>query len=185
MPLKGDHNMLNIMAAMLAVSAVGIDFKTSFSHLNTFRPLPHRLEFVGRFNGIDFYNDSISTVPESTIAAVKTLKEVCTLILGGYDRGIDYTELVGFLNDSAIENFLFLGKAGDTMMQLFNKSNSVKKLLKMAHIEDAVAYAKGHTSYGICLLSPAAASYDQFHNFEHRGDTFKACVVQNGHKKSG
>jgi len=183
--LKGDHNKLNILAAMLAVSAVGVDLKTSFSHVGSFKPLPHRLEFVGRFNGIDFYNDSISTVPESTIAAVKTLKAVSTLILGGYDRGIDYTELVNFLNDSTIENFLFLGKAGDMMMQLFNKSDSAKKLLKMVHIEDAVAYAKAHTANGICLLSPAAASYDQFHNFEHRGDTFKSCVVKNGPKKSG
>ncbi|MCB2208800.1 MAG: UDP-N-acetylmuramoyl-L-alanine--D-glutamate ligase [Bacteroidetes bacterium] len=185
MPLRGDHNMLNVMAAMLAVSAIGIDFKTSFSYLNTFRPLPHRLEFVGRFNGIDFYNDSISTVPESTIAAVKTLQDVSTIILGGFDRGIDYKDLVAFLNESEIENLLFLGKAGDTMMQIFSSSKSSKNLIKVAGIQEAVDFAFKNKMSGKCLLSPAAASYDQFHNFEHRGDTFKQCIEQYGHKKSG
>ncbi|MEE4258523.1 MAG: UDP-N-acetylmuramoyl-L-alanine--D-glutamate ligase [Bacteroidales bacterium] len=183
--LKGDHNKLNMLAAMLAVSAVGVELKTSFSHLGSFKPLPHRLEFVGRFDGIDFYNDSISTVPESTIAAINTLQDVKTLILGGYDRGIDYDGLVTFLNESEIENLLFLGKAGDTMMQLFFNSISSKNLVKVADIQMAVEYAFAKTISGKCLLSPAASSYDQFHNFEHRGDTFKQCVQQLGHKKSG
>ncbi len=185
MPLKGEHNMLNIMAAMLAVSGVGIDFKASFSHLSSFMPLPHRLEFVESFKGIDFYNDSISTVPESTIAAVKTLQDVKTIILGGYDRGIDYKTLVTFLDDSEVENFLFLGKAGDTMMQLFFNRKSVKNTIKVADIQEAVDYAFRYTISGKCLLSPAAASYDQFHNFEHRGDTFKQCIERYVHKKSG
>jgi UDP-N-acetylmuramoylalanine--D-glutamate ligase len=184
-PLKGDHNMLNIMAAMLAVSGAGIDFNTSFLHLNSFRPLPHRLEFVGSFKGVEFYNDSISTVPESTIAAVKTLQDVKTIILGGYDRGIDYNALVAFLDESEIENFLFLGKAGATMIQLFFDRKSSKNLYKVTNIKEAVDYAFQNTIAGKCLLSPAAASYDQFHNFEHRGDTFKQCIEQYGHKKSG
>jgi UDP-N-acetylmuramoylalanine--D-glutamate ligase len=183
--LKGDHNKLNIMAAMLAVSAVGVELKTSFSHLGSFKPLPHRLEFVGRFDGIDFYNDSISTVPESTIAAVKTLQDVKTIILGGFDRGINYDGLVTFLNESEIENLLFLGKAGDTMVQLFSDRRSSKNLVKVADIQVAVEYAFENTMTGKCLLSPAAASYDQFHNFEHRGDTFKRYIEHYGHKKSG
>jgi len=183
--LRGQHNMLNIIAAMLAVSCVGVDFDESIKHLKLFKPLPHRLEFVGSFEGIDFYNDSISTVPESTTAAVQTLKQVKTLILGGYDRGLEYVDLVKFLNKSEVEHFLFLGKAGDTMFNIFKQIHSMNNLVKVKTIEEAVKYAMQHTGTGICLLSPAAASYDQFHNFEHRGDSYKESIEKYAHKKSG
>ena len=183
--LRGQHNILNIMAAMLAVSCVGIDYNESFKYLKTFKPLPHRLEFVGSFDGIDFYNDSISTIPESTTAAVQTLKPVKALILGGYDRGLDYKDLVKFLNESEVEYFLFLGKAGDAMFNIFQRIHSMKNLVKVKTIEEAVNYAMQHTGQGICLLSPAAASYDQFNNFEHRGDTYKKTIENYTHKKNG
>lgn len=183
--LKGDHNRLNILAAMLAVSAFGIPNNISFSHLSSFKSLPHRLEFLGRYKGVDYYNDSISTVPESTMAAIHTLQHVKTIILGGYDRGIDYASLVNFIEKSAIKNLLFLGKAGNIMMKLFEKNHSLKNLVKVENMEHAVQYAMENTSIGICLLSPAAASYDQFDNFEHRGDEFKKQFKCYGIKKSG
>ena len=119
------------------------------------------------------------------MAAVNTLKHVTTLILGGYDRGIDYQELVDFLEKSSIENLLFLGEAGNTIMQLFKSGCTTQKLLKVRNIETAVRFALDETQDGICLLSPAAASYDQFHNFEHRGDTYKQFIKLYGNKKSG
>jgi len=183
--LRGRHNVLNIMAAMLAVSCVGVDYNESFKYLKSFKPLLHRLEFVGSFDGIDFYNDSISTVPESTTAAVQTLNPVKTLILGGFDRGLDYTDLVKFLNESEVEHFLFLGKAGDAMFNIFQRNHSMKNLVKVKTVQEAVNYAMQHTGQGTCLLSPAAASYDQFHNFEHRGDTYKKAIENYTHKKSG
>lgn len=172
-PLIGDHNLNNINAALLVASELGVASKTAVNSLDSFHSLPHRLEDVGEFNGIRFINDSISTVPESTIAAVNALNNIDTLILGGYDRGLDYTELINFLGDSDIGTFVFLGRAGKRMFEKFD-SNTTKSLFIANSIENAFSIVVEKTSEGsICLLSPAAASYDQFHNFEHRGDTFK------------
>ena len=174
-PLLGEHNLNNIMAAMLAVNEAGVGFAESFKSLPEFKTLPHRLEFVGNFGGVNFYNDSISTVPESAIAAVKSLPGVDTLILGGFGRGIDYSKLANFLKTSQIRNFIFLGKAGDEMFKLLGEEFQRNRgVFKVKGLEEAFQIIKNHTKKGaICLLSPAAASYGQFHNFEHRGDVFK------------
>jgi len=94
-------------------------------------------------------------------------------------------DLVKFLNKSEVEHFLFLGKAGDAMFNIFQRIHSMKNLVKVKTIEEAVKYAMQHTGTGICLLSPAASSYDQFHNFEHRGDSYKESIEKYVHKKSG
>ena len=172
-PLLGKHNLINVYCAIHAVSKFGVDVDVAIQSLCTFESLPHRLEYVGEFCGIKFINDSISTIPESTIAAVEALGSVDTLILGGWDRGLDYTTLVNYLRMSSVSRFIFLGKAGSRMFAMFEKYGS-KELFKAETIEKVFKQIickspKG----GVCLLSPAAASYDQFHNFEHRGDTFK------------
>ncbi len=174
--LKGRHNMYNIATAVIATDLMGVGKTESLQAVQTFETLPHRLEYVGTYHGIKFYNDSISTVPESTIAAVKTLPDVKTLILGGFDRGLDYSDLVGFLKKSQIATFIFIGKAGEKMIEIFQKKpNSDQYYVKVDKLENAAKIIKSNTPKGtICLLSPAAASYDQFHNFEHRGDAFKS-----------
>lgn len=173
-PLVGRHNLNNLVAAMLAVNEVGVDFEDSFKSLSAFKTLPHRLELVGKYGGITFYNDSISTVPESAIAALKSLPNVDTLILGGYDRGIDYSKLTDFISKSTISNLLFLGKAGDEMIKLLDPEiRKNKGIYKVNDLDEAFQIIKLHARKdSICLLSPAAASYDQFHNFEHRGNVF-------------
>lgn len=172
--LRGKHNLMNIQASILAVSSVGINPLDTLEYLEDFNPLPHRLEYVGKYDGIDFFNDSISTIPESTMAAVKTLKNVDTLILGGFDRGLDYVKLVDFLKETGIRNFIFLGKAGQEMLEIFQSQNTNRKYFQVHQLKNAFPIIVKNTRRGsICLLSPAAASYDQFHNFEHRGDTFK------------
>ncbi len=177
-PLSGDHNLVNIEVALTAIEELGCDVEVALNSLKNFKNLSHRLENVGEFGGIRFINDSISTVPESTIAAVKSIKNVDTLILGGYDRGLDYSKLVEFIQTSNVRNFIFLGKAGDRMFDEFKGDNS-KNLFKASSIENAFEIIVQKTAKGsICLLSPAAASYDQFHNFEHRGDTFKALAIK-------
>ena len=176
--LKGDHNLINITAAIEATALLGIGRKMAIQSIRTFKSLPHRLEFVGTFRGIKFYNDSISTVPESTIAAVRTLQEVKTLLLGGFDRGLDYSSLTIFLKKSEITTFILLGGAGKKMYDMLKMDpNPNQKYVFIKKLNDAFETIKLHTPAGsICLLSPAAASYDQFHNFEHRGDTFKSLV---------
>ena len=177
-PLSGKHNLRNINAALLAVNEVGVRMEDAIISMESFKSLPHRLENIGEFDGIIFINDSISTVPESTIAAVEAINNVDTLILGGYDRGLNYTDMIEFLRTSSINNFIFLGKAGDRMFDDFGEENS-KFLFKANSIESAFEIIVQKTAKGgVCLLSPAAASYDQFHNFEHRGDTFRALALK-------
>lgn len=172
--LLGKHNQHNVMAAILAANACGLEFLQAFENINAFRGLSHRLEFVGKFRNILFYNDSISTVPESSMEAIKTLKNVETVILGGFDRGLDYSAFAKFLVNSEVKNFIFLGKAGDEILNQLNKvSNKKFGFFKVKDMNEAFDIIWEKTSEnGICLLSPAAASYDQFKNFEHRGDLF-------------
>jgi len=182
-PLLGNHNLININIALSAAHYLDIDNGTSLKSLGSFKSLPHRLEHVGKYDGITFINDSISTVPQSTIAAAKALNKVDTLILGGFDRGLGYKDMVDYLIKSDINNFIFLGKAGDRMFKLFS-NNKNKNLIKAVSIESAFSSIVKITCKDcICLLSPAAASYDQFHNFEHRGDVFKN-LIKNHYDKN-
>jgi UDP-N-acetylmuramoylalanine--D-glutamate ligase len=174
-PLPGKHNLMNIMAAILACKCAGIADQDIINGIMSFRGLPHRLEYAGTFRDILFYNDSIATIPEATMEAVKTLKNVDTLILGGHDRRLDYRQLVIMLGKSKIRNFIFMGKAGMRMLGEFRKHMVTgKNLLPAGSLEEAFGYITRYTMPGmICLLSPAAASYDSFRNFEERGNLFK------------
>ena len=178
--LRGEHNLKNILMALGVLHRLGTPLAALPDALAGFNALPHRLEYVGKFSGIDFYNDSISTVPQSTMAAVKSVDHVDTLILGGFDRGLDYTKLVDFLMETDIRYFFFLGKAGERMWQLFRAHGSSKKLIPVNDLSEIFFHLQALPDVSCCLLSPAAASYDQFHNFEHRGDLFKKLAVEYG-----
>jgi len=173
--LPGEHNLKNIMAAILAVKIHQINNEDIQQAVESFTGLEHRLEFVGEYGGIKFYNDSIATIPEATIQAVKTLKMVDTLILGGKDRGIDYQKLIEFLPLSSVRNLIFMGDAGKRVHEqlLFNKEFEGKTFVIKA-FDEIAEIVKNNTNPGdICLLSPAASSYDMFANFEERGKAFK------------
>ncbi|HDO06502.1 MAG TPA: UDP-N-acetylmuramoyl-L-alanine--D-glutamate ligase [Bacteroidetes bacterium] len=171
--LRGEHNLKNIYLAFHVLHCLGTSLAVLPEALSGFRTLPHRLEYVGKFGGVDFYNDSISTVPQSTMAAVKSVDSVDALILGGFDRGLDYSGLVGFLIGTDIKNIFFLGKAGERMLKLFNTRKNDKNLYLVNDLAAVFQRLQSLQDVSCCLLSPAAASYDQFHNFEHRGDIFK------------
>jgi UDP-N-acetylmuramoylalanine--D-glutamate ligase len=176
-PLKGNHNIFNIIAAMAAVTHSGITHEMCLKVLPDFNTLPHRLEFIGEVNGVKYYNDSISTVPQATIAAVKSLKNVDVLLLGGFDRGLDYSGLTAFLPSSTVKYIFFNGKAGTVMYNLLKNRSGKIRLVQTLNIADAVNRIKNLKGIKTVLLSPAAASYDAFHNFEHRGDTFRHLVL--------
>jgi len=176
--LNGRHNIFNILAAILASKFNKIPYSCIHEGFSDFKGLEHRIEYVGDYHGIRYYNDSISTIPQATIAAVTTLKEVDTLILGGFDRGIDYTILIDFLASSSVRNLIFIGKAGERICRMLSSVGMPDKRFFMAANFDEVAIlARDNTKPGsICLLSPAAASYDMFKNFEERGKVFKEKV---------
>jgi len=179
--LKGRHNVMNMMAAILAARNAGTGDEFIRQGLLTFHGLEHRLEYAGEYNGIHFYNDSIATIPEATIAAVRALPATDTLILGGYDRMLDYSALIDFLAQSHVRNFIFLGKAGSRMYEGFQAIKKEDKNFFMAgSMQEAFEFVFRRTEKGkICLLSPAAASYDSYKNFEERGNLFKKIASGN------
>lgn len=173
LPLKGDHNFLNVKAALLACDAYGVDYRELIPYLYTFKPLEHRLEPVGTFDGVTFVNDSISTIPQATISACEALGRIDFLLLGGYDRGIDYQPLADYLKTHPVPHLLFTGKAGKRMMELIDYEGPI--LYYYTNMEEAFDYIAKYAKTGdVCLLSPAASSYDQYKNFEERGQKFKA-----------
>lgn len=173
-PLKGDHNRMNIKAALCAIHAFGITIDEVLPYLYTFQPLEHRQELVGTFHGVTFYNDSISTIPQAAIAAIKTIKNVTFLLLGGFDREIDYSPLVEYLKMNPLKHILFTGKAGERMVKMLQDAGYQGDIKKIKDLNEAFEIIKGLSKPGdVCLLSPAAASYDQYKNFEERGRVFK------------
>ena len=169
----GRHNLTNIMAVFAVVNILGLSNKEASNSINSFEPLEHRLEHVGMYDGVTYYNDSIATIPEATINGIESLGIVNTLIIGGMDRGIHYENFIEYLKNSMIENIICMPETGYKIgVQIPNKN-----VYKAENLEIAVDIAKKVTKKGmICLLSPAASSYNQFKNFEEKGSCFKELV---------
>ena len=130
-----------------------------------------------QYNEIEFYNDSIATIPIATINCINTLKDVNTLICGGMDRGVDQKELIDFLNSSNVENIICMPETGNI---IYSSLNNSKNKFKVDTLEEAVKIAKIETKKNkICLLSPAASSYNYFKNFEEKGKMYKELVKSN------
>ena len=173
-PLLGEHNRRNVKAALCACKSFGLSLENMIPHLYTFKSLEHRQEFVGIFKGVKFYNDSISTIPQATIAALKTIKNVNFLLLGGFDRGIDYEPLVTYLKENTLPYILITGQAGQTIKTKLHAAGYNGNILEYTDMQSAFEIIRGQAKSGdVCLLSPAAASYDRYKNFEERGRVFK------------
>ena len=178
MNLKGMHNINNIMFVVTVAKLIGLDIGKTLDTISNFKPLEHRMEFVATVGGVSYYNDSIATIPESTINGVAAIKNVNTIIVGGKDRGVNLDNLIDFLWNSDIENIICMHTTGEYIYNKLEKSD--KNLFKVNNMESAVKIAKKVTRPGTnCLLSPAAASYGMFKNFEDRGRIFKECVLEN------
>lgn len=176
--LKGMHNINNIMFILAACEILKLDFNMAIKSIKEFEPLEHRMEFVATVNEVDYYNDSIATIPESTMNAINSIKNINTLIVGGKDRGVNLSELITFLSNSEIENIICLPKTGEFIKEGLNATN--KNVIFVEKLDEAVKIAKKVTKPGtVCLLSPAASSYGYFKNFEERGRLFKQYVLEN------
>lgn len=176
--LKGMHNINNIMFILAVCNILGLDYLKAIKSIKEFEPLEHRMEFVGTVNDVDYYNDSIATIPEATINAINSIKNINTIIVGGKDRGVNLSELIKFLAISEIENIICLPKTGEYIKEGLKNSN--KNVVLVEKLDEAVAIAKRVTKKGkVCLLSPAASSYGYFKNFEERGRLYKQYVLEN------
>lgn len=178
MKLKGIHNINNIMFIIAVLDILKLDIDTMLTTITNFNPLEHRMEFVGKINDVEYYNDSIATIPESTINSIRAIENIDTLIVGGKDRGINLKNFVDYLKKSNINNIICLHKTGEYIYEMLEESQ--KNIFKTDELAEAVKIAKKVTLPGkVCLLSPAAASYGYFKNFEERGKLFKKYVMEN------
>ena len=179
-PLEGEHNRSNALVACRVASLVMNQSLSTFRFpLSTFTGLRHRMEKIGTVAGLTWYDDSISTIPAAAIAAVKALGRVDTLILGGFDRGIDYTPLVDFLKENPVKNVVFVGAAGRRIYNTLSPFTFHLSPLLEDDYTKIVPWCAEHTPEGgVVLLSPAAASYDAFKNFEVRGDFFREQIMK-------
>ncbi len=178
--LPGIHNLLNIGAAAAMALAAGISPDEISGAVRVFNGLAHRLEFVADIHGVRYVNDSISTIPESAMAAIEAFPDTKTIILGGLDRGIDYLPFMQYLANSSVLNMVFMGDAGKRMFDIANQQAGLqhKHVRLVKSLEEAVLWAAKTSSPGdVCLLSPAAASYNEFANFRERGNTFRELIV--------
>jgi UDP-N-acetylmuramoylalanine--D-glutamate ligase len=178
--LPGRHNQYNITIALTVCRRFGCDEEKMLKAVEAFSGLPHRLEFAGEINGAEFINDSISTIPRAAILAVEAFPDTDTIIIGGMDRGINYSELTNFLRNIdknqiyGIMNMIALPDSGHKLADEISagSSDTALNIYRAKDMEDAVSYAVKVTKRR-CILSPAAASYGFYKNFEERGNHFK------------
>lgn len=180
--LRGPHNLTNIALALSACEAAGIDCFRRQADLSGFAQLPHRLEEFVLANGVVCVNDSISTVPEATIAALQAYKDrEIVLILGGEDRGQDIGKLYPVLSETRLKGVIGLPATGRKIAQDLADRHIGGPVVFAESLEVAVAEALLLAAAGdVVLLSPAAPSFTQFRNFEERGNEFKRFCRQAG-----
>ena len=180
MKLLGEHNRYNASFVFhVATERFGLDPQSVEQAIADFTGLPHRLQFIGEVGGVKYYDDSISTIPEATIQAAESVPDVATILVGGMDREIDYTPLIRFIPEHRDITFICMYESGRRVFAETEKySGTCSNLYLVTDLSAAVDLAKKLTQSGrACVLSPAAASYGYFKNFEERGDAFQAIVM--------
>lgn len=196
-PVKGEYYELNKAAARAVGRIFKIPPKIVEKAIRQFKPLPHRLELVGTFKGIAFYDDALATVPEATIAALKTLGDkVATIILGGFDRKINFKKLAEEILRSEVKTVILFPTTGRKIWQALLAASSAKGkeppqalFIDKAgsgaqYMEKAVKSAYRQTKTGkICLLSTASASFNLFKDYQEKGNLFKKYVKKYGRNK--
>ncbi|NDJ54592.1 MAG: UDP-N-acetylmuramoyl-L-alanine--D-glutamate ligase [Chloroflexi bacterium] len=179
-PLRGSHNVLNVLAACAIAGVAGVPTVAMRAAILTFKPVPHRLQPVGEVKGATYVNDSIATAPERVVAALHAFTEPLILLLGGRDKDLPWDDMLtlALKRSRAIITF---GEAGsmiaDKVDALNRRLDARVTLAEMATLEDAVAAAHRLAQPGdVVLLSPGGTSFDAYADFEQRGEHFRQLV---------
>jgi len=171
-PLKGAHNLENVLAAVCAGALMGCAPEKIRQAVRDFKAVEHRLEFVATIRGVDYYNDSKATNVDATIKALESFPANIHLILGGKDKGSDYT----VLNDLLRQRVKRVYTIGTAAAKIGSQIKDVE-VVPAETLENALRKAHAVAQPGdVVLLAPACASFDQFKNYEHRGQVFKEVV---------
>ena len=171
--IQGEHNIQNAMAVIIAAKIFNLDNKKILEALKSFKGVEHRLELVREIEGIKFINDSKATNVDSVIVALKSFDEPIMLILGGQDKGNDYSMIENLVVEK-VKKIYAIGSSAEKVFNYFHKK--VKTEIKK-DLEEVINAALSEARSGdVVLLSPACASFDMFDNYEHRGKVFKEIV---------
>jgi len=176
--LRGEHNLENILAAATVSYLAGAKIKAIKRALARFKGLEHRLEFIKEINGIRYYNDSFSTTPDTTIAAINSFTEPIILLLGGSEKNADYRHLGQVISNSSVKAIIAIGL---TVQRIIKEVKKVKIEIigEIKSMPEAIKIARELGRPGdVVLLSPASASFDRFKNYKERGNIFKQVVLE-------
>jgi len=173
-PLKGAHNVENVLAAICTAELMGCPPDAIRNAVREFKAVEHRLQYVATVRDVEYYNDSKATNVDATIKALESFPGKIHLILGGKDKGSDYTVLNGLLRER-VRCVYTIGAAAE---KIEKHIAGATKIIASGTMDKAVAQSTANAQPGdIVLLAPACASFDQFQNYEHRGRVFKELVL--------
>ena len=180
-PIKGKHNVYNTMIACAISTAIGFDPKSIEKAIREFKGVPHRLQLVTTKNGVQWFDDSIATAPERTIAAIESFNQPIVLLLGGKDKNLPWEKLLQLVNQK-VDHVVLFGHAGPIIKKYIDDMKFDQLNFSMDICEDlqeAIQVANQISEPGdVVLLSPGGTSYDAFKDFEERGEKFKQWVLQ-------
>jgi len=177
--LRGAHNRQNIYFAATAALLLGATQAGIRRAVEEFRGIPHRMEPVGEAGGIRWVDNCICTIPQAVLLDLDAPSDVDTLILGGLDRGLDYRDFAEGLSRRPVRNIICMPETGYSIAELLKMTGSAQNIILAETMEEAVSAAFACTARGkTCLLSPAAASYNAYKNFEEKGADFRSCIAK-------
>lgn len=178
--LRGDHNLMNVLAAFAIGKAAGLPLGAMIRAAAEFRGVPHRLELVRSWNGSAWYNDSIATAPERTLAALRSFDEPIVLLLGGRDKDLPWEKLAQAVH-SRVDHVILFGEAADKIAAAVGTGlgPQLESLDRCSSMHEAVQMAARLAAPGdVVLLSPGGTSFDEFRDFEERGEKFRLWVSE-------
>lgn len=177
--LRGFHNLANVVAACAIAIAAGLPFEACREGVRDFRGVPHRLEFVRYWGGAAWYNDSIATAPERSMAALRSFQEPIVLLAGGRDKDLPWKAFAELVTHR-VRHLILFGEAAEKIRQAVEKADRQRRLpiTVCPNLFQAVQAAKGIVRKGdVVLLSPGGTSFDEFRDFEERGECFRKWVL--------
>jgi UDP-N-acetylmuramoylalanine--D-glutamate ligase len=179
--LRGEHNLLNVLAACAIAQAAGFPVEAMRKGVAGFTGVPHRLEFVRQYKGADWYNDSIASAPERTMADIHSFSEPLVLMLGGRDKNLPWQDLAALVHQR-VDHVVVFGEAAEKILKALGPLEPGKRPFTINHcqgLQEAIHAAAAVSEPGdVVLLSPGGTSFDEFIDFEQRGERFRLWVKQ-------
>ncbi len=176
--LRGEHNLLNVLAAFAVGDAAGLSLEAMLKAAESFQGVPHRLELVCERGGVKWYNDSIATAPERTMAAIRSFSEPIVLLLGGRDKNLPWDDLAELVRQR-VDRVVLFGEAAEKIRAALEQAGGPGALEQYKGLQEAVRAAARLARPGdIVLLSPGGTSFDEFRDFEERGEAYRKWVSE-------